>query len=148
MLVKPVDVGIPGTARILFNSLYRTTDPLWLRPDLLAVKLHNGIVIDVSWYPARDPSGAYTVIAFQGSWDQRLCEAETPDLDAVVRVVETWAWLYSYPARSVSSAPVGQGTDFFTASFTEWANIPVIPTLQLKSGFSSAGSCASVLSHA
>jgi hypothetical protein len=138
--VKPVDISIPDTARVLFNSLYRTTDPLWLRQDLLAVKLQNGIVIDVSWHPARDPSGSYTVTAFQDTWDKPICEAETTDIDTVVRIVETWAWLYTYPVRQVSSAPIGKGTNFTTATFTEWANVPTSSTQVQMSGFISAGS--------
>jgi hypothetical protein len=100
----PVDVAVPLGAKILFNNLHRTKDPRYLTQDLLAIRLPAGRVLDVSWYPERDPSGAYTVTVFCGSWDQQEHEVETRSIDEVVSTVQSLSEDYCQPVVLIPAA--------------------------------------------
>src|SRR5438552_5832543 len=89
--MEPVKLELPADATVLFNSLYRSTDPAFLTQDVLAVQLADGSVIDVSWYPEYDPSGAYTITRYQGSWDNQIETVERRDIDQVIRDVQRLA---------------------------------------------------------
>jgi hypothetical protein len=90
--MEPVKLNLPADARVLFNSLYRSSNPAFLTQDVLAVRLSDGSVIDVSWYPEYDPSGAYTITRYHGSWDNQI-EAlhQRRDIDQVIRDVQRLA---------------------------------------------------------
>ena len=70
--MKTIDIDIsnvPG-ARVESNLLVEDPGIHDLMPDLVLVRLPNGIVIDVSWEPLCDPSGSYTIVAVENrDWD-------------------------------------------------------------------------------
>jgi hypothetical protein len=114
--MEPVKLNLPADARVLFNSLYRSTDPAFLTQDVLAVRLADGSVIDVSWYPEHNPSGAYTITQYQGSWDNQTEVIERRDVDQVVRDVQRLARQTGVTAEAFWSSDVRIGSMFTSGS--------------------------------
>jgi hypothetical protein len=104
--MEPIKLNLPADARVLFNSLYRSTGPAFLTQSVLAVRLADGSVIDVSWYPEYGPSGAYTITRYQGSWDNQKEVIETRDTDQVIREVQRLARLTGVMAEASWSPEV------------------------------------------
>jgi hypothetical protein len=58
--MNQIPIDIPG-AQVTYNYLYENMPVDWREEDLLFVKLPNGCVIDVGWYPACDPDGWFKI---------------------------------------------------------------------------------------
>jgi hypothetical protein len=114
--MEPVNLTLPSGARVLFNSLYQSNDPDLLTQSILAVKLADGSVIDVSWFPEYDPAGAYTITWFQGSWDNQKEVIESPDIDRVVREVQRMARQTGVTGQASWSDEIRIGSPFTSAS--------------------------------
>jgi len=93
--MEPATINLPLCATVLFNHLYRTTDPLFLNADLLAISLPKNRVIDVSWYPENTQPGAYTITVYRGDWENQERSVQVADIDAAIETVERLAELYS-----------------------------------------------------
>jgi hypothetical protein len=84
--MKQLEFNIPD-AVITYNYLYEQMPVDWREEDLLFVRLPNGCVIDVGWYPACDPTGRFKV-ALSDSAQNPIDTIRVLDLDQVVRAVE------------------------------------------------------------
>jgi len=87
-------LDLPPGSRVLFNHLdVDGADLAFLDTDLLAVLLPNGIVIDVGWYPAHDPGGAYAISVYRRTWENQLLNRpiETTDPKTAVAGVKRLA---------------------------------------------------------
>jgi len=105
--MKPVDLNIKVKVAEIYNFLYRTKNPEYLVPDILTVALPNGYHIDVSWYPAHDPSGHYYVRVFwEYADEQRITPIETNDIDELLSIVRQLSELYSLEQIPVSNSSV------------------------------------------
>lgn len=74
--MSPVEISVPG-AEVLYNSLYGDQDPSYLTQDILAIRLQDGTLADIGWYPQFDPNGAYKVIHYDAA-----CEAKLEEMTA------------------------------------------------------------------
>lgn len=90
--MTPLEIKTPPGASIS-NYLYPVMDAEDLTQDLVTVSLPNGNFIDVGWYPEHDPMGRFVVRVFAGFWDRQMIDPpiETPDVDALISVVEDLA---------------------------------------------------------
>lgn len=43
-----------------------------LTQDLLELRLDDGVIIDVGWYPDHDPEGQYCICVFRDNWENQL----------------------------------------------------------------------------
>ena len=43
-----------------------------LTQDILELRLDNGVIIDVGWYPDHDPEGQYCTHVFRDKWENQL----------------------------------------------------------------------------
>lgn len=59
-LLEPSLKFAPG-ARVVYSSLYDSTDPAMLTQDLLMVSLAGDTFVDVTWAPEHDPDGCFYV---------------------------------------------------------------------------------------
>ena|SRR5271166_5071768 len=97
--MKQLTVNIPG-ATVSYNYLYENMPLDWREEDLLFVRLPNGDVIDVGWYPACDPAGRFKV-TLSDSVQNQIDTIRVTELDQVVDAVEGLA-LQSPPSVSLS----------------------------------------------
>ena len=105
-------------ARITYNYLYENMPVDWREPDLLFVKLPNGNVIDVGWYPACDPAGLFK-ITLSDSDQNQIASIRTPELDQVAGMIEGLASdSRRNPARETSSMTCIDSRSTYTASCT------------------------------
>lgn len=109
--MEPVKIRLPLAADLVFNYLFRTSDPSLLTADLLGIALPGEYFIDVSWYPEGNPKGRYIITLYRKSWDHREGEYQTHLLDEVVALVESLAKKYG---ESTTSGTV-------TWAYLEWS---------------------------
>ncbi|MFI5386508.1 MAG: hypothetical protein ACHQ50_10360 [Fimbriimonadales bacterium] len=93
--VRQMQINIAG-AQISYNHLYENMPIDWREEDLLFVRLPNGNVIDVGWYPACDPKGRFKITLSDPAQNQ-IDSIRMLDLDQVVGAVEGLA---SDPAQN------------------------------------------------
>jgi hypothetical protein len=110
--MKPVDLNLPDGCE-LYNKLYRTSNPDYLVQDILVVRLLNGFVIDVGWFPEHDPNGNYVIVVADGK-DDELREIRAKSADEVRQYVEFLAARY---ADAVIHRPGSVGLDLAGAAF-------------------------------
>jgi hypothetical protein len=89
--VTLVELKLPRGADILFNNLYRDPTPLYMRDELLAIRLPGGRVIDVDWHPDFDPQGSYIVSVFSNDDEKAEYEYESSNIEDVIETVEAKA---------------------------------------------------------
>jgi hypothetical protein len=95
MNVVPIDLSAAPGAKLVKNGLVRDPTPDDLDCDLVLVELRGKIAIDVSWYPERDPAGAYHVTVFPfGRWEDAMEEVVTRTPEVAARFVATYARKY------------------------------------------------------
>jgi hypothetical protein len=87
--LKQIIVDIPGS-KVTYNYLYEDMPVDWREEDLLFVKLPNGYVIDVGWYPACDPAGQFK-ITLSDPHQNVVDVLGAPELDRVANAVESMA---------------------------------------------------------
>ena len=89
-LTLPPEVDILG-------ALYDRSNIKRLDQDMIQIILPGQIVIDVGWYPDRNPNGEYRLVVFQGDVDNKK-EAilRTRDVKAVMSAI------YRYVAKYLS----------------------------------------------
>jgi hypothetical protein len=102
--MSPVELSVPG-GEVLHNSLYEDQNPSYLVQDILAVKLQDGTLVDVSWYPQFDPDGAYTVAHYDTACETKLEEMTTRCVAAVVEEIQRVARQSSDWANGSASGP-------------------------------------------
>ncbi len=86
--MNQIPISIPG-AQITYNYLYEDMPLDWREEDLLFVKLKNGYVIDVGWYPACDPNGRFK-ITLSDSAQNTIDVRSVLTVGEVVRAVENF----------------------------------------------------------
>jgi hypothetical protein len=102
--MNPIELDLPDSARVLFNSLYETTNAQHLTQDLLAVLVPRNRVIDVGWEPEFDANGHYVVSVFERPLRQVEYSRSTKSLEEVKALVEELALRYS-PVSPIASGP-------------------------------------------
>jgi hypothetical protein len=105
--MTPVEITLPAGAEI-YNYLMRSTDPAYLVQDILSVRLSNGNMIEVGWFPEHDPTGEYVIRAFDKN-DQHLLEMSSKIVDEVKWAVETYADLLSRDVFNLSASNSSTG---------------------------------------
>ncbi len=88
--MSPVEISVPG-AEVLYNSLYEDQHPSFLIQDIAAIKLPDGTLIDVSWYPQFDPKGSYTITHYDAACESKLAEMTTRCVAEVVESIRLMA---------------------------------------------------------
>lgn len=78
-------INIPH-AVVTYNYLFDQMPLEWREEDLLFVKLPNGNVIDVGWYPACDPNGKFK-ITLSDSAQNPIDITRTSELDQLIEIV-------------------------------------------------------------
>jgi hypothetical protein len=99
-----IDLNLPNEAQLLFNHLNADMRASDLTSDLVGIKLPDGYLIDVSWYPENDPNGQYTITVFMNDWQNKKFEHETADIREVKSIVEKMADTYC-PLAKMNGVP-------------------------------------------
>src|SRR4026208_2199179 len=79
-----IQLDLPPPVSVV-GALHDRSDVTCLDQDLLQLTLPGDIVIDVGWYPDRDPHGQYRLIVFRGTTDREL---ERPLQSRDVRLIK------------------------------------------------------------
>ena len=92
--MNPIRVILPNLPDgcEVYNFMYRTRDPEYLVQDQLSVRLQNGFVVDVSWFPEHDPNGCYHIHVIREFWDNQFIDPiESANVNTVVARVQSLA---------------------------------------------------------
>ncbi|QDH21688.1 hypothetical protein [Saccharibacillus brassicae] len=102
--VKLLPLRIPSGWEVSYNSLtemdpsqQKTDDEnVWFNftEDLLQVKHTKfGILLDVGWYPERDPDGYYGLELIKNyDWSNPLVSVDTKDIQDLAERIESLLW--------------------------------------------------------
>lgn len=85
--MKPIDLKL-DPAVVVKGAMYDSSDPRFLREDLLEIDLPSGLVIAVGWEPHCDPKGSYRIVLFRDFRTEVLEEFETKNLDDALRIIK------------------------------------------------------------
>lgn len=92
---SPVVFRLPGSATVVFNSLYDDMPTVLLMSDIAAIRLAGGRWIDVGWWPQFDPRGEYHIGVWSDAKPGEMFAATTAGTAReVVEVVADYAEIY------------------------------------------------------
>jgi hypothetical protein len=104
--MTPIELRLPrGKAKVIYNSLYADRALAHLTEDVALVDLGNNVLIDVGWYPDRDPAGSYRINVYQGQWHKQLRKPiRTKDPHRVAEQIQKLASRFSTSPRGTKVA--------------------------------------------
>jgi hypothetical protein len=109
--MTPIPIQFPSDASVTGEILSSYSHaPLRRTEDILQVRLGSGKIIDVGWYPAWDPLGAFQVVIYEGYWDNQLIQPiVSVDPYEIAGVVQDLARQYSQTVGAMNFV-VSQGS--------------------------------------
>lgn len=90
-----IELRLPAGA-IVRGELPPAMDLDYLAEDILQVELPNGVIVDLGWLPAWDPSGSFVVSVYRHNWQNQLRDQYfAQDIDDAAQALQRFAAEYS-----------------------------------------------------
>ena len=110
---KPIPIDVPATARWT-SYLYANMKPTALHQTMAVVRLSNGFMVELGWFPENQADGRYFIVVSLDGEDVMKNDTKTQDpfeaagmMSRIVRRFDGWAVPVSNTSETRQSLCVG-----------------------------------------